>query len=970
MPRLGLGFLCLISLSAGLSFGEDLAAIRKDIELFKTDPRGPYRAIRWFCPDGSVIPPDERCSDPGGLQHAVPKDRVRAIADAHHIYLGQILAGTEFETFLDSGARHARMKQYQMEKFLQASDGGWILRRARYYRGAVQAEDEEAWGQKFLNWLVSRDELLIEQFFLVREIARVISHSANVGRAIRIRALARDIAGAYPPFMDIRIKIHGQPDATDLERVRQFRREHDSVVTPAVGAQLHSLASDLEASYRRANLAGLERYLELVPVSTPSGLHLTKLLGSASPMSTASVHPELAAEQSIDLAQLLWLIRQDINLVGANRRLALIDLSIDVESALFHRVGQWQPRTVGQLLEKNHVLAKAAAGCGFIELWEWDQLGPRLVRRPTRRKVARRDLVESVAAAQRGVAWSVQMMEATYGSVVERFSAFEPLARGLIDDRIRSSILLRYGEAADQLFDVEAVSSVLDHRLLGLRNEGQIRGLNPGVAVGELEVLPASPEGGELLPDKIYVLFRAPEDLRPVAGIATVSEGNAVSHVQLLARNLGIPNASLSRQNLQDLLPYSGTRVFYAVSPRGTVVMKPASEMTAEERILVESTHAPDRKLTLPADRLDLEQEDLLDLSALRASDAGIVCGPKAANLGQLSALFPDEVPPGLVIPFGVFRRHLEQTVPGSNETYWEQIRKLSSRQHGADTPAFRTRREEIQRQLRNIDLLPDFVEKLEARFLEVFQVPVGELRVFVRSDTNMEDLESFTGAGLNLTVANVSGKLELMQAIRDVWASPFSEKSYQWRQRVLTNPDAVYPSVILIPSVSVEKSGVLITSGVSSRDRNDLTVAFNWGGAGAVGGQSAETYLLRSDGTDVLLSPSREPSYNALSDEGGIEMVATTFHRPILSALDRSRIRRMAAELHRRFREAPGMRYEGPFDVELGFSGDSIWLFQVRPFVENHDARSSSYLARLDPPFPESQVSRDEPLPARPRYH
>ena len=44
------------------------------------------------------------------------------------------------------------------------------------------------------------------------------------------------------------------------------------------------------------------------------------------------------------------------------------------------------------------------------------------------------------------------------------------------------------------------------------------------------------------------------------------------------------------------------------------------------------------------------------------------------------------------------------------------------------------------------IEFLPVVVEKLEARFLEVFQVPVGELRVFVRSDTNMEDLEDFTG--------------------------------------------------------------------------------------------------------------------------------------------------------------------------------------------------------------------------------
>ena len=39
--------------------------------------------------------------------------------------------------------------------------------------------------------------------------------------------------------------------------------------------------------------------------------------------------------------------------------------------------------------------------------------------------------------------------------------------------------------------------------------------------------------------------------MKPVAGIASVSEGNLVSHVQLLARNLGIPNAVLSPRALR-----------------------------------------------------------------------------------------------------------------------------------------------------------------------------------------------------------------------------------------------------------------------------------------------------------------------------------------------------------------------------------------------------------------------------------
>jgi hypothetical protein len=46
--------------------------------------------------------------------------------------------------------------------------------------------------------------------------------------------------------------------------------------------------------------------------------------------------------------------------------------------------------------------------------------------------------------------------------------------------------------------------------------------------------------------------------------------------VQLLARNLGIPNAVLSDENMQQLKKMAGEEVFYSVSPAGNVIMKMA----------------------------------------------------------------------------------------------------------------------------------------------------------------------------------------------------------------------------------------------------------------------------------------------------------------------------------------------------------------------------------------------------------
>jgi hypothetical protein len=216
-----------------------------------------------------------------------------------------------------------------------------------------------------------------------------------------------------------------------------------------------------------------------------------------------------------------------------------------------------------------------------------------------------------------------------------------------------------------------------------------------------------------------------------------------------------------------------------------------------------------------------------------------------------------------------------------------------------------------------------------------------------------MEDLKDFTGAGLNLTVPNVVIEADVLQAVRRVWASPYRERGYRWRQKFLLNPEDVYPSLLVLRSVNVDKSGVMITSGLASADPRDATAAFNRGVGGAVDGQAAETYLLRHTGEDQLLAPAREPTYRVLPASGGVTERPATFEAPILSDDERRQLRGMASEMRQRLPGTPGVESDGPFDIELGFLDGALWLFQVRPFVENRNARSTNYLLEMDPAPP-----------------
>src|SRR5690606_36721399 len=73
--------------------------------------------------------------------------------------------------------------------------------------------------------------------------------------------------------------------------------------------------------------------------------------------------------------------------------------------------------------------------------------------------------------------------------------------------------------------------------------------------------------------------------------------------------------------------------------------------------------------------KLDLSVTEPLPLGQLRAWDSGRVCGPKGANLGELRHAFGSAVPDGVVIPFGAFRRLLDQPIEPGGPPAFEWLR-------------------------------------------------------------------------------------------------------------------------------------------------------------------------------------------------------------------------------------------------------------------------------------------------------
>lgn len=934
---------------------QDDTAIKKMIADFKVDERGPFQAIRWFCKDGTVLRPDQKCNTPGGVQHALHKDTVHRLAQERGIYLGQILAGTPFEDFLDSKNHYSRLKQYLLEKYLRKVDDGWILRKARYYRGAYQEEDEAGWSREFLIWALNDDDAVASCYFLLREASKALPHRAFIDRWAVIRNQSKMVSDAYPPFLNLRIKLHGMPEKTDIQTLKSFEKIHEKKLPENILSQLRELIRSLEIAYAPTDMNTLKEYLPRFPENSPVRHLLDDLVRRHHPKgSKVEIKDECRR-----ISELLLMIRQRIILKQSGKiRLSLANLSIDLESIFFRSIQDFQAKTIRERFEKFIILAEASAGCGYLELWEWEQAAQIVAPDAMVDHMDVVDFKEKADYCRRIVEWASGMIRAVYFPVTDMFLPFEPMAGGFMDDRIRSSVLLSMGAVAGDLAAVANEAYGNRNTISGLVSVENIRGMNPGYAAGELVVVESNTERVSFKGDKIYAMSHVPNEIPPVAGILSVSEGNLVSHVQLLARNLGIPNAVITDRHFKELKPLSGQHVFYAVSPGGIVLLKPASDMNDSEKALAEQKKRSEERVMIPLKKIDLKHTDLISLKKIRASDSGRICGPKAANLGQLKHLFPDQVADGLVIPFGVFKAHMNQPMAENGQTYWSFLTDtfkqdtIEGKQSKDSEKNTLERLNYLRIAIEKMSFLPGFENRFKERFRDEFGTDPGTLPVFIRSDTNMEDLKEFSGAGLNLTIFNVLEADKIWQGIRDVWGSPFRERSYLWRQKFMLNPENVFPSILILPSIAVDKSGVLIIRGLSSGNDDDVTIAFSTGPGGAVEGQAAETWLIKPGGKYMLLSPSREAVYHTLSATGGVRSQYKSFDMRILRTDELDVLARFAQQIKTVLPGVPGINSPGPFDAELGFKGQDLWLFQVRPFVENRRARASDYLRSMDPGF------------------
>ncbi|MBF0308485.1 MAG: hypothetical protein HQL56_03000 [Magnetococcales bacterium] len=870
---------------------ETLGEMRRLVSSMRTSSLGPFDGVYWFCRDGAVLAPSEgNCRNHGGgWQHGRHSAARQWLAE-RGVWVGTLFAA--WEEGGSEASRRQRLRQIPLERYLMQLDGGWVMRGALSHAGLVQIEDEIREGEALLLGLFEDGPWVERELLLARELLRAVPHGGGEGDATRrLRQMARQLGEIHPSFNELRIRIHGQPATGVTDEVRQWLERE-----PGLTTEERRLGEEIRTA--------LERYYG------PEGRlqRLEKLSASLGEEVTAYVKGIFGAAslpQAIErLTGLMEAIRHTLPVArDALHRLQLLLALQEVEGELrLSALALGEPKTVAEGVAWMGLLIRAAWAGGWLSEGEKAALLTALAQ--VEQGQGGREAAHTL---RRLVGWMEGGIRHTFAEALVTYESLDARAGRFVDEQIRGSVVLPLAAWAAVL--EQGLTPGADALLCGHPVQG-LRGGSPGRAQG---VLRSDGNGGGEENGKglIRVLPPGREEAPPAEGLLSVGEGNPVSHLQILARNRRIPFAEVTPEVWRALGRLNGLPMELSVSSDGRVSLDRAK---AKETVVL----AP---VTVPP--VDASQSRPLGLKTLHAGLAGRVVGGKAAGVGELARRYPGSVARAVAFPFGFFLRLAH---PALQEA-WEAARQGMRQVKAGNLPEAELSGmlQRLRQEIAAMAQRPEVRGEVEGAIRAEFNWVEG-LGLFVRSDSNAEDLPGYSGAGLNETVPNVVGLEAQLTAMGRVWASVFSDRAVGWRLRGLANPWDVVPGVLLMETIPSEKSGVLVTTDLTGGS-GGVTVATAWGIGGAVDNSAAETLLLRFDGGTGLIGEAKAPWQRLASDLGGLEWRPAPKGR-VLAEEERQSLRSLAQRV---MREHP----EGAWNVEFAFARNRLWLLQIRPFSQ-----------------------------------
>lgn len=227
---------------------------------------------------------------------------------------------------------------------------------------------------------------------------------------------------------------------------------------------------------------------------------------------------------------------------------------------------------------------------------------------------------------------------------------------------------------------------------------------------------------------------------------------------------------------------------------------------------------------------------------------------------------------------------------------------------------------------------LPQEIEKEVLSSYEKLKELTGskELAVAVRSSSSAEDLQDASFAGQYETILNVCDTEQLLYAVKQCWASLFSDRVREYAAQKDISLDAFPMGILIQQMVYPDVSGVIFSLNPITQDTNEVIINASYGlGEAIVSGiVTPDTFIVNKE-TKSIIEDLGLKEVKILPMNNQIIEVETTAEESNSYCLNEESILSL---------ESVTSKLEGfynfPVDIEFAIKDDMIFVLQSRPIT------------------------------------
>ena len=304
----------------------------------------------------------------------------------------------------------------------------------------------------------------------------------------------------------------------------------------------------------------------------------------------------------------------------------------------------------------------------------------------------------------------------------------------------------------------------------------------------------------------------------------------------------------------------------------------------------------------------------VLDFIELKKEDI-LIAGGKGANLGEMTAASIN-VPRGFVITANTYRAFLKYN-------NIEDLIKDKLLEAGNDENKLL----DVATYFRQIIKNGRFSEDIEKEITNKYSQLGEDVRVAVRSSATAEDLPDASFAGQQETYLNVRGVDDLLDKVRNCYASLWGNRAVSYRLHQGYDQLAVSIAVVIQEMVESQKAGVLFTVNPVSKKDTEMQINASYGlGESVVSGRvTPDTYIVDKSGEILDISIGSKARQIVYGEKDTIEVQVEEDKRNVRALSDDEIVDLVKTGL------SIQDHYGRPMDIEWAIRDNEIYILQAR---------------------------------------